>query len=333
MRITRLSLTNFRVFPDVDLELPPGVVGIYGPNGSGKSTLVEAIAWALFGVARTAKDAVRRDGTDGECRACVEFEHDGHLYEISRMVSGASHTVRAEAVCDGVRLAAGATAVRQYVHHLLGMSAEAFRSSVFCEQKQLDAFSGKRPEERRRLVLDLLGITPLDRARDRARSAARGLVDRVEAARCILGDIDGLGKEVAAAEASLGERTADRQRAEQALSQAESSLARAEEEALAQEERKAARDRLATAWGDAQRRVTEIGARLRPIEDELSNMEQARVRLGELESRAPRLATTRTRLAAVDAVAGAQAALAAADGALRAPGSGDAGAPEAVETE
>src|SRR5688572_31675986 len=96
MRITRLTLENFRVFPHVDLELPPGVVGIYGPNGSGKSTLVEAVLWALFGVARTGKEGVRRDGADGECRVLVGFEHEGHDYEIVRSVSGASHTVKAE---------------------------------------------------------------------------------------------------------------------------------------------------------------------------------------------------------------------------------------------
>src|SRR5438105_1507880 len=133
MRVVRVSLANFRVFPEVDIEVPPGVVGVYGPNGSGKSTLVEAILWALFGVARTAKESLRRDGAEGECRATVEFEHDGHLYEVTRAVTGASHTVRAEAFSDGQRLAAGAIAVRQYVHHVLGMSADAFRSSVFCE--------------------------------------------------------------------------------------------------------------------------------------------------------------------------------------------------------
>jgi DNA repair protein SbcC/Rad50 len=179
MRVTRLSLANFRVFPELDLELPPGVVGIYGPNGSGKSTLVEAILWALFGVARTVKDSIRRDGTEGECRASVEFEHDGHLYQVTRALSGAANSVRAEASCDGRRLAAGAVPVRRYVHHVLGMSAEAFRASVFCEQKQLDAFSGRRPEERRRLVLDLLGITPLDRARDAARARARAALDQI----------------------------------------------------------------------------------------------------------------------------------------------------------
>src|SRR5882762_4207355 len=102
MLVTRLSLRNFRVFPELDLELPPGVVGIYGPNGAGKSTLVESILWALFGVART-----------GETQVTVEFEHDGHLYEVTRSLSGVANGVKAEAACDGQRVAAGAVAVRQ----------------------------------------------------------------------------------------------------------------------------------------------------------------------------------------------------------------------------
>src|SRR5207248_488826 len=156
MRITHLSLRNFRVFPELDLEVPPGVLGVYGPNGAGKSTLVESILWALFGVARTGKESLRADGATAETVATVEFEHDGHLYEVTRSVSGPANSVKAEAACDGQRVAAGAVAVRQYVHQVLGMSAEAFRSSVFCEQKQLDAFSGRRPEDRRKLERDRL---------------------------------------------------------------------------------------------------------------------------------------------------------------------------------
>jgi recombinational DNA repair ATPase RecF len=35
--LTRLYLRNFRVYEDeLDLALPPGLVGIYGPNGAGK---------------------------------------------------------------------------------------------------------------------------------------------------------------------------------------------------------------------------------------------------------------------------------------------------------
>src|SRR5437763_1449043 len=216
MRVTSLSLRNFRVFPELDLEMPPGVVGIYGQNGAGKSTLVESILWALFGVARTAKESLRRDGATGETEATVEFEHDGHLYEVTRSLAGAANGVKAEAACDGQRVAAGAVAVRQYVHHVLGMSAEAFRSSVFCEQKQLDAFSGRRPEERRKLVLDLLGITPIDRARDSARAQARSAVEQIEAARLVLGDVEALAAEATDLEARLVAATAVRLAAEAA---------------------------------------------------------------------------------------------------------------------
>ena len=46
------------------------------------------------------------------------------------------------------------------------MDDAAFRASVFAEQKQLTAFSLQAPNERKKLVLQLLGITPLDAARD-----------------------------------------------------------------------------------------------------------------------------------------------------------------------
>src|SRR5688500_20264272 len=101
------------------------------------------------------------------------------------------------------------------------MSAEAFRSSVFCEQKQLDAFSGRRPEERRKLVLDLLGITPLDRARDTARAQARAAFDQIEAARLVLGDVEALASEATELDGRLVAAAAQRVAAEAGLAQAE----------------------------------------------------------------------------------------------------------------
>ena len=58
MRITRVRLRNYRVYEELDLELPPGLVGIYGSNGTGKSTLVESIRWTLYGRGRTANDEI-----------------------------------------------------------------------------------------------------------------------------------------------------------------------------------------------------------------------------------------------------------------------------------
>jgi exonuclease SbcC len=316
MRITRLSLRNFRVFADLDLGLPDGVVGIFGPNGSGKSTLVEAITWALFGVARTGKDALRADGSEGECRVVVEFDHDGHLYEVTRALSGTTANVSAEAACDGLRLAAGATSVRQYVHQVLGMSADAFRASVCCEQKQVDAFSGRRPEERRRLVLDLLGITPLDRARDAARAKARAAAEAVEAARLVLGDLDTLADEVATLDAAHAEAASARAGAEDRAQAAAQTATAAETAANAAEAARQERDRLRARWEEASRRRHELAARLAGHEEELRALTDAASRLPALESSAASLDAARARLRALEVLDAARRRLAQAQAAV-----------------
>ena len=171
--IDRIYLRNYRVFEEeLDILLPPGLVGVYGPNGAGKSTLLESILWALWGKARTSKEEVTSAGAHGECVTEVTFEHEGHIYVVRRTITGVNATVRAEAHCDGLAMAEGVRDTGRYVHSVLGMDDAAFRASVFAEQKQLDSFSSQSPADRRKLVLALLGVTPLDAARDKARAEA-----------------------------------------------------------------------------------------------------------------------------------------------------------------
>lgn len=205
MLLTRLYLRNFRVFEDeLDLPVPPGLVGIYGPNGSGKSTLLEAILFTLWGRSRTAKDEIRSAGVGGDVTTEVEFEHEGHLYVVRRRLTGINATPRAQVTCDGLQVTEGVREVGRYVHSLLGMDDAAFRASVFAEQKQLAAFSGQTPAERRKLVLQLLGITPLDAARDAARRDARVTRERHEHLRSVLPDLDALAVLADDADAAAG---------------------------------------------------------------------------------------------------------------------------------
>ena len=173
MEVRSISLRNFRVFENLDLEVPPGLVGIYGPNGAGKSSLLEAITWALYGRARTPKHGIATSGTTGECVVELGLDHDEHHYVIRRTISGMNHTVKARVTTAGQVVADGPTEVGRYVRALLGMDENSFRSSVFAEQKQLAAFSDHTADQRRRLVLSLLGITPIEKARDDARADAR----------------------------------------------------------------------------------------------------------------------------------------------------------------
>jgi exonuclease SbcC len=200
--LTRLYLRNFRVYEDeLDLELPPGLVGVYGPNGAGKSTLLEAIVWTLWGKARTTKEQVRSAGVGGDCITEVEFEHEGHLYLVRRSLSGVNATPRLEARCDGLVMSEGVRDAARYLESVLGMDDGAFRASVFAEQKQLAAFSEHSPSDRKRLVLRLLGITPLDSARDAARADSRRTTADHDRLRGMLADLEVLRVEEADAAA------------------------------------------------------------------------------------------------------------------------------------
>jgi exonuclease SbcC len=135
------------------------------------------------------------------------------------------------------------------------MDDHAFRASVFTEQKQLAAFSDHTPSERRLLVMQLLGITPLDSARDTARRDARELATDHDRLRGMLADLSSLATEAddaaAAADAARTQATIESQaaaaveeRALQARRDLEAADARRQENDSLLSEGRAVRDRL-----------------------------------------------------------------------------------------
>jgi exonuclease SbcC len=312
--IKRLYLRNFRVYEDeLNLELPPGLVGIYGPNGAGKSTLLEAILFTLWGKARTTKEQIRSSGVGAECVTEVEFEHEGHLYLVRRLLKGINSAVSVEAHCDNLLMSTGNRDVERYVESVLGMDDAAFRASVFTEQKQLAAFSNQSPGDRRKLVLQLLGITPLDGARDAARKDARQLAADHERLRGLLVDLAGLETEVADAEAKADaaevaaaeERTAA-EAYEARLSAANEAFAtldrqRQEHEALVADGR-AARRQLEGFQEDAGRQQAEL-AQLDAVAAGLSELETSAAGLETAQERLPLMVAAASTVATVERLA------------------------------
>jgi exonuclease SbcC len=235
VRITRLYLRNYRVYEELDIEVPPGLVGIYGPNGSGKSALIGSIRFCLYGKDRTSNDQIRTSGVNADCVTEIEFEHEGHLYLVRRTITGVNHTMKAEAHWNGQQVAEGVRDVASYVHSVIGMDDQSFRSSVYAEQKQVAAFSSHGTAKRRELVLRMLGITPLDKARDAARSDAnesRKDHERLAARLPDLGELEeivaaakqhaeGIVDQVTTADAALVEATTAHDAAEATFEQLE----------------------------------------------------------------------------------------------------------------
>jgi DNA replication and repair protein RecF len=85
VHLTRLALTDFRSYPELAIDLVPGVTTFSGLNGEGKTNLVEAIGYlATLGSHRVATDAplVRRDAPRAILRAVVNGATGSSLVEI-----------------------------------------------------------------------------------------------------------------------------------------------------------------------------------------------------------------------------------------------------------
>jgi DNA repair protein SbcC/Rad50 len=292
LRLLELSLRNYRVFEEVDLELPARVIGVVGPNGAGKSTLVESILFALYGVdgARTKKDGIRTHGVLTECAVRLVFEHGGRQYEVRRTISGKSHKPDAELYVGSKLLATGVSEVDQEVRRALHMDLRVFKASVFAEQKQLDAFSDVTVGRRKEMALRLLGIKPVDDARTAARREARAAKHNAE-------QLAGMLTDLAALEAELKEAL---EAAHEAAAKAVSAVAT---RALAEERSRTARvafDRSDEVRQRVETLTVEIRGTTERRDDLAARRDRLAERLGAVEAELGSLGELERQLAALD---------------------------------
>jgi DNA repair protein SbcC/Rad50 len=173
MIVRRLTITNFRRFPKLDLtDIPLGLTGIIGKNGSGKSTILEAIGWALYGThaltAKTGKDGVKMQNVapDEICEVVLEFEMEEDSYRVVRCLKGKTAIAHAFVYKNGNKnaVAEREDGVNHYIAKLFGMDRATFFASVFAQQKELDMLTSKTPAERQRIIRRLLRIDLIDEA-------------------------------------------------------------------------------------------------------------------------------------------------------------------------
>jgi DNA repair exonuclease SbcCD ATPase subunit len=309
MHLRSLSLRNYRVYRSVDLEFPDGLIGIYGANGSGKTTLIESLRYAIYGDARTDKWELRSAGVGDDVRVELVFEHEGNTYDVRRRLKGRNLTPEVEVFLNGQLAAQSVREANAYLARVLGMDQRAFLASVCAQQKELTAFATMVPGDRRRLVLDLLGVSPVERALAKVREQGRDAGTAATGARAGLPDLADLeaaavqaGEEreqaeaaeraAAAAEAAAGDALAAAEQATTAAEQAakaleelraKAGLARAaaeghRQEAERHEARAAEADRLGPEIEAASARVAELASAAAPLEALEQAREQAAAR-------------------------------------------------------
>jgi DNA repair protein SbcC/Rad50 len=298
MRFLELSLRNYRVFEEVDLELPSRVIGIFGPNGSGKTALVESLRWALYGRARTPKDQIRTEGVLTDCAVRLVFQHGGQQYEIRRTIKGRNHQVEAELFQGDLQAASGVREVDEEIRRLLRMDDQVFRASVFAEQKQLDAFSDVTKGKRTEMVLRLLGIRPVDDARTVARREAREVTRSAERVAAGLPDVS--GQEEALNEARAEAEAADREAsaAAEALAAAEARAAESSEAYEASDEVRQAVERIEVERRSLGQQIDGLQARREDLRGRIEERRTALQELPVLETEAEALKEAPERLTA-----------------------------------
>jgi exonuclease SbcC len=172
MKLTSLTLENFRCFEDVAVDLNvDGVIGVLGANGAGKSSLLAAVDWVLFGSERgpTALPP-HRHGTDPKsCRVALEFLLGEQRFRVIRSTKSAELRL----LDSDTRLANTLTSTTDEVARTLGMSRETFQSTFYARQREIQALDGRDASRRRGQLERLLGIERLRHAAERARTEAR----------------------------------------------------------------------------------------------------------------------------------------------------------------
>lgn len=288
MRLERLELDSFRCYESATVEFDEGVTVVQGGNGAGKTSLLKACFVALYGSdALDPNENLADVVTNGkdETRVSLEFTHAGDAYTVEQEIAmtGSGEDRRASTrksilTRNGEQIGDdGVTSTREEIERLLHMDADAFVNCAYVRQGEVNKLIEASPDERRRVVDELLQLGKLETYRERADEARLGVKrvrqrfeDRLDDRRGTVEEIrDGNPHERLS---SLRERAAEKEdeidRYEQQVEKARESLRDAEKRLDSHEETKDRLDEVEAEVGELAEEVDEKAARLRELREE-----------------------------------------------------------------
>jgi len=185
----QIQLTNFMSYrKPVTVDFRGiGTACLSGANGAGKSALLEAMTWAVWGKCRAPgnRDVV----TLGESQVEVTFDFllGDREYRVfrrqtigSRISAALEFYVRSPGSEDWHTITGDSVReTDRKIISMLKMDYDTFVNSAFLMQGQADAFTRKRPGERKKVLADILNLGDYDVLSGMARDEERALRGRL----------------------------------------------------------------------------------------------------------------------------------------------------------
>jgi exonuclease SbcC len=180
-------------FTDIELAC------ISGANGAGKSSLLDAITWALFGIARKRDEAII-NAQSNTAEVSLVFAYEGNTYRVQRGLSrgkttqlefqilqerdsrpgkrGSSTSLNSQISLPGSWKPLTERTLRDTQAHIEGtlrMDYETFTNASFFLQGKADLFTQQRPGDRKRILASILGLEVWEIYRQRAADHRKAL--------------------------------------------------------------------------------------------------------------------------------------------------------------
>ncbi len=211
-----LSISGFLSYRDpVELDFSTFELAcISGANGAGKSSLLDAITWALFGIARKRDDTLINTQSDA-AEVVLIFAYEGNCYRVQRSLPrGKTSALEFQILQDrelrsegrdwstnlqtrlsdlGAWKALTERTLRETQRRIEGtlrMDYETFTNASFFLQGKADLFTQQRPTDRKRILASILGLEIWETYRQRAAERRKSLEAEVAALEGRLAEIN-----------------------------------------------------------------------------------------------------------------------------------------------
>ena len=197
IRVSKISLRNFKSFRKVALPIPRGFTAVVGPNGSGKSNIVDALCFVLGRSsakslrAERFSDLIFNGGNEGD--AATQAEVTLYLDNAGREIPVDSREVRISRTIDSsgnsVYRLNGRRSTRNEILDVLAAAKIQPDGHNIVLQGDITRIIEMSPLERRGLIDEIAGIAEYEGKKARALRELERVSENVSKAEVVLGEV------------------------------------------------------------------------------------------------------------------------------------------------